>query len=158
MSRRAIASGDELQFVVFRLGTRELAFSIGQVERILRYTPPEPWPDAPEFVAGMIPFGGGQAPVVDLRGRAGSAPVFHEETRIIVLSIAPAQLAVVVDQVTEVVRVDARTILPPVGEIPGIPAKSAGGLIERAQRTITILNAARLLTGAEQAALSEAWT
>jgi chemotaxis signal transduction protein len=64
----------------------------------------------------------------------------------------------VVDQVKDVVRVDTRTIRAPTADIPGVPAESASGFIERDERAITILNAARLLTGAEQAALSEART
>jgi len=158
VSRRAISTGDELQFVVFRVGSQELAFSIAQVERILRYEPPQEWSGCPEFLAGRITYGAAQIPLMDLRVRAGSRPMFHEETRTMVLTPEAAPLAVVVDQVKEVVRVDTRTIAASEEAIPGLPSEAASGRIERAGRTIMIVNAARLLTGAERLALSEART
>lgn len=158
MSRRVMASGDELQFVVFRVGDRELALGIVQVERILRYEPPNDWPGGPGFLAGRIAYRGALVPVIDLRPRAGQRPAFHEETRTMVLALEQASLAVVVDQVKEVLRVDTRTIQPPERELAAAFAESASGTIQRPGRNILILNAARLLTGEERLALSEALT
>jgi len=158
MSRRVVASGDELQFVVFRLGEQDLAIGIIQVERILRYDPPEAWAEGPGFLAGRMVYHGARVPVVDLRPRAGQRPVFHEETRTMVLALEPAPLAVVVDQVKEVLRVDTRTIRPPEGQQPAGLAGAASGTIARPGRSILVLNAARLLTGEEWLALSEALT
>jgi chemotaxis signal transduction protein len=61
-----------------------------------------------------------------------------------------------VDQVTEVLRVDARSIQPAGDPVPGFPPESLGGTITRPGRTIVILNAARLLNVAERRALTEA--
>jgi chemotaxis signal transduction protein len=158
MSRRVVASDDELQFVVFHVGDRELALSIVQVDRILRYEPPEHWPAGPRFLAGRITYDGIPVPVLDLRPRAGQRPAFHEETRTMVLAPGSAPLAVVVDQVNEVLRVDTRTILPPEGELRSPFAEAASGIIPRPGRSILILNAARLLTDEERLALSEALT
>ncbi|HEY7681032.1 MAG TPA: chemotaxis protein CheW [Gemmatimonadales bacterium] len=156
--RRQQASGDELQFVVFRVGSRELALSIVQVERILRYEPPEPWSDAPAFLEGLVPFGGGRVPLLDLRRRMGTEPTSREETRILVLAVEGLPLAVVADAVSEVLRVDTRTIQPPAASLTGFPAEALSGMIERDGRRILILNVARLLTQAERLALTEAAT
>jgi purine-binding chemotaxis protein CheW len=156
MSRYVVPTGDELQFVVFRLGDRELAFSITQVERILRYEQPEPWPKGPRFIEGLLPFGNSTVPLLDLRRRTGLDSASREEARTMVLVNEALPLAVVVDQVREVLRVDTRTIRRATGEVAGLPDDVAGGLIERAGRTIMILNAARLLPSAERQALSEA--
>jgi len=158
MRRRVVASGDELQFVVFRLGEQDLAIGIIQVERILRYEPPEAWSEGPGFLAGRMVYHGARVPVVDLRPRTGQRPVFHEETRTMVLALEPAPLAVVVDQVKEVLRVDSRTIRPPEGEQAAAFAGAATGTIAQPDRSILVLNAARLLTGEEWLALSEALT
>jgi purine-binding chemotaxis protein CheW len=158
MSRRVVATGDELQFVVFRLGGQELAVSIVQVERILRYEPPQAWPDGPGFLAGRVEFNGARVPVLDLRLRAGQRAVFHEETRTMVLAIEPVALAVVVDQVKEVLRVDTRTIQPPTDRQPEAFPGAVSGTIDPSGRNILIVNAARLLTGEERLALSEART
>lgn len=156
MSRRAIPTGDELQFVIFRLGNRELAFSISHVERILRHEAPAPWPKGPRFIEGLLPFGEGRVPLLDLRRQVGLDFGSREETRTMVLVAEVLPLAVVVDQVTEVLRVDARTIEEAQDEVLGLPKDAAGGRIERPGGTITILNAARLLPSAERRALSEA--
>ena len=156
MSRRAVPTGDELQFVVFRLGERELAFSITQVERILQHEQPAPWPEGPRFIEGLLPFGDGTVPLLDLRRRTGLNSASREEARTMVLVTETLPLAVVVDQVMEVLRVDTRTIQQAKSEVPGLPPDVAGGLIEWAGRSIMILNAARLLPSAERQALSEA--
>jgi purine-binding chemotaxis protein CheW len=156
MSRRALPTGDELQFVVFRLGGQELAFSITQVERILRHEPPAAWPKGPRFVEGLLPFGDGTVALLDLRRRAGLEAARREDTRTMVLVAEIAPLAVVVDQVKEVLRVDSRTIRQAVEKVAGLPPDAATGVIERSGRSIVILNAARLLASAERQALSEA--
>jgi len=158
MSRRIVASGDELQFIVFRLGSTEYAFRIDQVERILRYVPPEAWESGPGFLAGRITFGDGRVPVLDLRARLGLLTSMHEDTRIMVLAADHLPLAVAVDQVREAMRVDTRTIRPPAGSGPERLQPALVGTIERGARSIEILNAARLLSEAERLALLEART
>jgi purine-binding chemotaxis protein CheW len=158
MSRRQVVSGDELQFIVFRVGQVEYGLRIDQVERILRYVPPERWEAGPAFLAGRIAYGSGLVPVLDLRVRAAVKPSLHEETRIMVLAPDQQALAVAVDQVREAMRVDTRTIQPP-AEAGSDPLRAAAaGSIARGERSILILNAARLLSDAERMALSEALT
>ena len=156
MKRRGQLSGDELQFVVFRVGSQELGLGILEVERILRYIAPTPALRAPGFITGTIGFEGADVPVLDLRLRAGLEPVVREETRIMVLAVPGPPLALVVDQVRDVVRVDSRHIAPAGTAPPGVPAGAVGGLVERAGRTIVIIHAARLLDAAEYAVLREA--
>lgn len=156
MSRRILVTGDELQFLVFRLGDREFALGISQAERILRYEPQAVTGGGPKSLDGTIPYGGTSIPLLDLRRRVRIEPTAREETRIMVLALEDASLALVVDQVTEVVRVDARSIQPATDPVPGFPPESLGGTIRRQGRSIVILNAARLLTAAERRALTEA--
>jgi purine-binding chemotaxis protein CheW len=158
MSRRIVVSGDELQFIVFRLGETEFGIRIDEVERILRYTPPEAWKAGPGFLAGTIGYRGGRVPIVDLRPRAGVRPTFHEETRTMVLAIEELPLAIVVDQVIAALRVDTRTIRPATDSHP-LGLRSAGaGTIDRGGHSILVLNAGRLLPAEERQALSEALT
>lgn len=147
--------GDELQFVVFRLGSQEFALSITQVERILRYEPPAPLPDAPEFLEGVVRYGQSVVPLVDLRKRVGLDATYREETRTMVVHYEKEQVAVVVDLVVEVLRVDATTITAPPPMVRGLAASYISGMIARPGRTIVVLNAARLLSSTERLALSE---
>lgn len=156
MSRRVLVTGDELQFLVFRLGDREFALGISQAERILRYEAQAVTAGGPASLDGTIPYRGERIPLMDLRRRVRIEPTAREETRIMVLALEGIALALVVDQVTEVLRVDARGIQPADGPVPGFPPESVGGTISRPGRTIVILNAARLLNVAERRALTEA--
>jgi len=149
-------SGDELQFVVFRLGPQEFALSIAQVERILRYEAPAALPEAPAFLEGVVPYGGGVVPLVDLRKRLSLEAPHKEETRVMVVHLDAQHVGVVVDQVREVLRVDTRTIAPPPAMVRGLAARYISGIIARPGRTIVVLNASRLLSSEERVALEEA--
>ena len=149
-------TGDELQFVVFRVDTQEFGLNIFQVERILRYERPASVPKAPEFLEGVLRYGDGVVPVVDLRKRLGVAAEIKDETRLMVLELESQRVGVLVDQVVEVLRVDTTTITPPPPMVRGLAAEYISGILARADRTIVILNAARLLTSEERVALAEA--
>jgi len=148
-------TGDEMQFVVFRLGSQELALSIFEVERILRYEAPATLPNAPEFLEGAMPYEQRVVPLVDLRKRIGLEATYREETRVMVVRCEEKQVAVVVDLVVEVLRVDSTTITAPPSMVPGLPANCIRGMIARPGRTIVVLTAARLLSSSERLALSE---
>jgi purine-binding chemotaxis protein CheW len=151
-----VTTGDELQFVIFRLGSQEFALSIFQVERILRYEAPATLPNAPAFLEGVVPYGGAVVPLVDLRKRIGLEAEHREETRVMVVHFEEQHVAIVVDLVAEVLRVDIRTITPPPPMVRGLAAEYISGMIVRPGRTIVVLNAARLLSSTERLALSEA--
>jgi len=148
-------TGDEMQFVVFRLGSQELALSIFEVERILRYEAPATLPNAPEFLEGAMPYEQRVVPLVDLRKRIGLEATYREETRVMVVRCEEKQVAVVVDLVVEVLRVDSTTITAPPSMVPGLPANCISGMIARPGRTIVVLTAAKLLSSRERLALSE---
>ena len=147
---------DDIQVVTFRVGRQEFAFDILQVERILRYEAPAALPNAPDFLEGIVPYGAGVAPLVDLRKRLGVDADLREETRVMILRLDEQAIGVVVDLVREVLRVDAKTIAAPPPMVRGLTAEYVSGIIARPGRTIVVLNAARLLSSQERLVLSEA--
>lgn len=149
-----MTAGDELQFVVFRVGPQEFALDIFQVERILRYQRPATLPKAPDFLEGVVQYGGGVVPVVDLRKRLSLPAELREETRLVVLELDTQRVAVLVDQVLEVLRVDTTTITPAPPMVRGLAAAYISGIIARPERTIVILNAAKLFSSKERVALA----
>lgn len=151
-----MATEDEIQVVAFRVGPQEFAVDILQVERILRYERPAPLPKAPAFLEGIVRYEGGAVPVVDLRKRLELADPVREETRLVVLNLEDQRVAVVVDEVLEVVRVDSTTITPPPPVVRGLAAPYIAGIIAWGPRTIVLLNVARLLTATERMALAGA--
>jgi purine-binding chemotaxis protein CheW len=147
-------TGDDIQMVTFRVGGQEFALDILQIERILRYQEPAPLPKAPDFLEGVIPYGGGAVPVVDLRKRFELEAPIREETRLMILALEAQRIGVLVDEVREVMRVDSTTITPPGPVVSGLAAAYIAGIVTRPGRTIIILNARKLLSSTERLALS----
>ncbi|MBA3658315.1 MAG: purine-binding chemotaxis protein CheW [Gemmatimonadales bacterium] len=151
-----MTGADDIQMVSFRVGSQEFAFDILQVERILRYEPPAPLPRAPHFLEGIIAYAGDGVPVVDLRKRFDVPAAIREETRLMVLALHDQRVAVLVDEVREVLRVDSTTITAPGPLVRGLAAEYIAGIITRPNRMIIVLNARRLLTSTERLALTSA--
>lgn len=149
------ATGDDIQIVTFRVGRQEFAFDILQVERILRYAPPSPLPKAPQFLEGVMPYGDGAVPVIDLRKRFELEATIRDETRMMVLELETQRVAVLVDEVREVIRVDTTTISAPGPVVSGLAAAYIAGIVTRPGRTIIILNARKLLSSTERMALDQ---
>jgi len=148
-------SGDDIQIVTFRVGRQEFAFDILQVERILRYTVPSPLPKAPAFLEGVMPYGDGAVPVLDLRKRFELEAAINDETRLMVLELDTQRVAVLVDQVREVMRVDTTTITAPGPVVSGLAAAYISGIVSRPGRMIIILNARKLLSATERLELDK---
>jgi purine-binding chemotaxis protein CheW len=150
-----MSTDDDVQVVTFKVGRQEFAFDILQVERILRYLPPSPLPKAPEFLEGVMPYGDTAVPVIDLRKRFELDASIREETRVMVLELENQRVAVLVDEVREVLRVDSTAIAAPGPVVSGLAAAYISGIITRPERTIILLNARKLLSSSERLALSE---
>ena len=145
---------DDIQLVTFVVGPQEFAFDNLQIERILRYEPPARLPQAPEFLEGVVQYGGGAVPVVDLRKRFQLEAAIREETRLMIVDLGDQRVGVVVDEVREVLRVDSRTITAPGPMVRGLAAAYISGVVTRPARTIIIFNARKLLSSTERLALS----
>lgn len=147
---------DEIQVVIFRVGPQEFALDIFQIERILRYERPATLPSAPAFLEGVVQFGDSVVPVVDLRKRLEVPAELGDDVRTMVLRIDDTKVGVLVDQVLEVTRVDSTAISPPPPMVRGLAADYIAGIISRPNRTIVMLQAAKLLNATERIALGEA--
>jgi chemotaxis signal transduction protein len=70
-----------------------------------------------------------------------------------VLELETQRVAVLVDAVCEVVKVDSTTITAPGAMVSGLAAVYIAGIISSPERTIIILNARKLLSATERLAL-----
>jgi purine-binding chemotaxis protein CheW len=148
-----MTAGDDVQLVVFRIAGQHLALNIFQVERILRYEKPEPLPQAPDFLEGMLPYARGAVPIVDLRKRLGVPAPIRDDTRIVILEWDQGRVGIVVDAVLEVKRVTASQITPPPPIVRGLAAEFISGIVTLSGRAIVILAATKLLSSSERVAL-----
>jgi purine-binding chemotaxis protein CheW len=148
-----MTTGDEVQLVSFRVGGRDFAFNVFEVERILRFQQPAPLPKAPDFLEGTLQYGGAVVPVIDFRKRLGIDAPIRDETRIMVIESELGRVGVVVDAVLEVFKVAAESITPPSGLVRDLAAAYINGILPRGERTIVILAASKVLTSTERLAL-----
>jgi purine-binding chemotaxis protein CheW len=97
-----------------------------------------------------MPYGDGAVPVLDLRKRFELEASIRDETRLMVLELEAQRVAVLVDEVREVMRVDTTTITAPGPVVRGLAAAYISGIITRPGRTVIILNARKLLSATER--------
>ncbi|RLT43852.1 MAG: chemotaxis protein CheW [Chloroflexi bacterium] len=111
MTTATIVDAAERQLVVFDLAGESYGVNIGTVREIIRMQAVTHVPETPEFVEGVINLRGRVIPVVDLRKRFGLAVTEQTaESRIVVVDITGHDIGVIVDAVTEVLRVPGSAI------------------------------------------------
>jgi len=98
---------DTVQFVGFRIGAEEFGINIIQVQEIIRMQDITRVPGAPAFVRGIINLRGRVIPVVDLKSRFGIADSedLWNAPRIIITEVAGRRFGIMVDHVSEVIKI-----------------------------------------------------
>jgi purine-binding chemotaxis protein CheW len=104
---------DYTQLVIFELDDEEYAVAIEELQEIIKIPEITPIPNAPEFIRGILNLRGKIVVVVDLEKR------FHlerskpsEPMHITVAEVGGNTFGIIVDQVTEVIRVPISLIQP----------------------------------------------
>jgi purine-binding chemotaxis protein CheW len=111
--RDAEAPSERAELCTFRVGGEDYAVDIMRVREIISPLPVTPVPRAPAFIEGVIRLRSEVIPVVDVRKRFGLPPAAAtRRTKFIVARIGGRRLALVVDEVTEVVRLARSEIRP----------------------------------------------
>jgi purine-binding chemotaxis protein CheW len=129
------------QLVVFSLGAEEYALPIGSVHEIIRYTEPRSVASSVNWVRGVISLRGKIVPVYDLASRLGCGRSDDVSEQKIVIVEAAAQLAgVVVDDVEEVITVDADQL----ERLPAADETSIDSIVKLEDRLIVLLSPAGL--------------
>lgn len=136
----------EEHLVVFRLADGYFGLDIGVVQEIILWQAVTRVPLAPECVEGIISLRGSVIPVIDLRRRCGLKPAEPgRETRTIVVRIGALVAGLVVDGVSEVLRVPGNRITPPPAVISDLTTELIRGVASTDGRLIILLDADRIL-------------
>ena len=109
-----IATDDDTQVVIFRLGAEEFGVPIMSVQEIVRV--PETLtrvPRTPPFVEGVINLRGTVLPVIDQRSRLGLPLIErNDRQRIMVYLLGGMRTGFIVDSVAEVLRIGRSHVEP----------------------------------------------
>ena len=101
----------EKQMVLFELGTETYGLDIATVHEIIRMQPITKVPKAPFYVEGVINLRGRVIPVVDIGRKFGFEKTEQaKNNRIVVVKIKETTLGIIVDAVTEVMRIPIESI------------------------------------------------
>ena len=102
---------DELQLVVFNIGSEEFAVEIMKVQEIIRMTNITKIPQASGYVKGIINLRGRIIVVINLNVIMGMESKEQDEnTRIIVTDIGNTVMGFIVDSVSEVIRLPVNSV------------------------------------------------
>jgi purine-binding chemotaxis protein CheW len=145
---------DMLQLVSFKLREEEFGVNILQVQEIIRMQEITNVPNAPDFVEGVINLRGRVIPIVDLRKRFGLEAKEHSKaTRIIVVMIDQVTVGLIVDEVSEVLRIPEDTVEPPPPIVAGIEADYIKGVGKLEDRLLILLDLNKILSQEERSSL-----
>ncbi|MFS8501327.1 MAG: chemotaxis protein CheW [Caldicoprobacter sp.] len=144
---------EEMQFVVFKLGDEMYGALIHNIQEIILPVKPTKVPNNPDFIEGVIDYRQEVVPVLDLkkRFRLGGSD-YGREARFIVAEVGKKKVAFIVDEVTEILRVDSSRISEP-PEMTKINKDYIAGVVKLDSGLIILLDLSKVLTVTEQEVL-----
>jgi purine-binding chemotaxis protein CheW len=154
----ATQSGNELiQLVSFTLSSEEYGVDVLSVREIIRMPAITKMPNTPYFVEGIINLRGKVIPVINLRKRFGLQECDNDTcTRIMVMDSSGGLVGLVVDAVSEVIRIHSEEIQPPPPLVSGnISQEFISGVFNHADRLLIVMDIGRMFSPDEQNLLEQ---
>lgn len=144
----------EQQLVVFGLGKEEFGIDISSVREIVRYQNITTVPQSMDFVEGIVNLRGQIVPIVDLCEKflvGGREEAKDSERKIIVINMAGQNIGILVDGVSEILRVAEDSIeLPPPVVLNTVSSDFLRGVAKVGERLIIMLDLERVFSTEEQ--------
>ncbi len=138
----------EKQMVLFELGSETYGLDIATVHEIIRMQPVTKVPRSPFYVEGVINLRGRVIPVIDLGKKFGLQKVENDKNnRIVVVEIQNTKLGIIVDAVTEVLRIANNSIEPVSDIITAANSDYLLGIAKLSDKMVIILDLDGLLPG-----------
>lgn len=137
-----------IQLACFCLGDKLFAVDIMRIREILVPQKLSPLPRDSGLLEGVINLRGAVIPVMNLRKRFGASPAEHSSAgKMLIVSLTGQLLALVVDDVTEVISVPVAEIKPPLQLGSGVGVEFVLGVCLSDNRVVMLLDIDALLTG-----------
>jgi purine-binding chemotaxis protein CheW len=147
----------EMQLVIFKLGQESYGVEIASVKSIIKMQAITHLPQAPQFIEGVTNLRGVILPVIDLRKRFGiSQTEITADTRMVVVTLADTTVAMVVDSVEEVLRINEDIVEPPPTITVSVDSQFIRGIVKSDQNLVILLDLLKVLTISETVKLGAA--
>jgi purine-binding chemotaxis protein CheW len=141
--------------VIFRLAEEHYALDIQGVQEIVRMQAITPIPGSEPWVEGITNLRGRVVPVIDLGRRfAVTAEPRTSETRIIVVNSSSGLVGLIVDAVSEVLRIPGDQVEPPGAIVSASGATCLRGIATLDDKLVSLIDLDRLIP-AEEASAAE---
>lgn len=137
------------QLVVFAINEEEYGIDVSAVNGILRAKKfsIKTIPGTPKVVEGMVNVRGQVNYILNLRYKFGFEPKpLSEESKFIMLNVGDANTGCIVDEVTDIVKLDDADLQPAPGFVSGFNTKYIKGIGKLDDRMIIILDSNNILT------------
>lgn len=145
----------EHQLVVFELENEKYGVDIASVEGIIKMQEITRLPHAPEFIEGITNLRGTIVPVVDLRTRFGLPPKEPtRDTRIVIANMDSSKVGIIVDAVTQVIRMPEDKIEPPPQMSVTINSAFIKNIAKLESELVILLDLGKVLSTEEREALT----
>jgi len=147
----------EKQYVIFKLGDEKYGVDIMKVKEISEFKTSTKVPNAPYFIDGIINLRGEIIPIVNLKKRfnINNNDSVNSDTRIIVININSRNIGFVVDEASEVLRINDNDIEPAPEIITGVDRQYINGVGKLENTIVILLDLEKILTDEEKEKLEE---
>ncbi len=130
-----------LQLVTFKLDNDEFAVNILEVQEINRMTDITKMPNSPSYIEGVVNLRGRVIPVVNLRKKLGQAEIENDEhSRIMIMDIQGNTTGLIVDAVSEVLRIPSDIVEPAPAMVTDLNTKYIKGIAKLEERLIILVD------------------
>lgn len=140
----------EHQLVALELGDEVYGVDIACIYTVLMPQSITVVPQTPEYVKGVMNLRGQILPIIDLRIRFGLPAEDHPKMRIVIVNVNDVTAGLIVDAVSEVLRLPDSSIEPPSVLLSSVAADCITGIGQvgeaENQRLILLLDVYKLLT------------
>lgn len=141
----------EKQYVIFKLENEAYGVDIMNVKEITEYKESVKVPNTPKFVDGIINLRGDITPIINLRKRFNLENICaNSDTRVIVISIKNRQVGFIVDEASQVLRINDENIEPAPELVAGIDKKYITGVGKLDDKIVLLLDLEYILTDDEK--------
>lgn len=146
-----------IQLVSFQLAKELYGIEIRRVREIILITEITNIPQTPHYVKGLINLRSTVIPVIDLRALFGlPESAMTDESRIMVLQASGKTIGIVVDAVSEVLRVKEEQVAPPPPTVVVAGKEYLTGLVKRDKQLLILLDIDKILGHEATAAFAAA--
>lgn len=134
------------QVVRFMVGKESFGVDIGRIQEIVTFPEITKVPDTPDFLEGIINLRGKIVSVIDLRKRLKiNGSERNKKNRILVTELDGKVAGLIVDEVSEVLKLDPASIEPPPEMVTAVGVEYITGVAKVKENLIILLDLTKVL-------------